>query len=270
MAVPPPHIAASPRTAEAALAASPAPHPRGSEAPTRLADLRAELLRGRGGTRHGPRPLPTLRPRGLYAGGLKRVLDVAAVLLVCPMALVLTLTLLAWVRLDPRSGRAPALYGQVRVGRGGRRFTCWKIRTMVPDAEAALADHIARDPWAAAEWTRRQKLARDPRVIPAGRFLRAASLDELPQLWNVLVGDMSLVGPRPFTPDQRRLYPLPDIYETMRPGLTGRWQTGPRGDDADFAGRAGEDARYRRELSFLADLKILARTCGVVLQGRGQ
>ena len=84
------------------------------------------------------------------------------------------------------------------------------------------------------------------------------------------IPDHVLLHDGPFTPEQRRLYPLPDIYETMRPGLTGRWQTGPRGEGADFAGRAGEDARYRRELSFLADLKILARTCGVVLQGRGQ
>ncbi len=275
MRVPKPKIIAPTGAAEASLVYSPTPGSAEAGMGGRLAELRSELLRARAlrsgvSSRQVPRPLPVLRPRGIYGSGLKRGLDLAVVLAVAPMALALAVALLVWVTLDPRSGRAPALYGQVRVGRGGRRFTCWKIRTMVPDAEAALADHLARDAWAAAEWSRRQKLASDPRVIPAGRFLRASSLDELPQLWNVLVGDMSLVGPRPFTPEQRRLYPLPDIYETLRPGLTGRWQTGPRGEGADFAGRAAEDARYRRELSLAADLRILARTCAVVLQGRGQ
>jgi lipopolysaccharide/colanic/teichoic acid biosynthesis glycosyltransferase len=210
------------------------------------------------------------RPGGAYALFGKRALDLALTLAAAPFWGPLTLLLLLAVRLDPRSGRASPLFGQVRIGRGGRRFTCWKIRTMAPDAEAALARHLAASPEASTEWRRRQKLARDPRILPLGRLLRAASLDELPQLWNVLRGEMSLVGPRPFTPEQRRLYPTPETYQAMTPGLTGRWQVGPRGSGGDFAGRAVEDARYLARFGLGADLAILARTVGVVLGARGE
>jgi lipopolysaccharide/colanic/teichoic acid biosynthesis glycosyltransferase len=216
------------------------------------------------------RPAAVPRPAGLYAAFGKRALDLALTLATLPLWGPLTLLLAALVRLDPRSGGAPAFFGQVRVGRGGRRFVCWKIRTMAPDAEAALARHLAADPEAAREWRHRQKLRHDPRILPLGRVLRAASLDELPQLWNVLRGEMSLVGPRPFTPDQRPLYPTPERYEALRPGLTGLWQVGPRGVGADFAGRATEDARYLERFGFLADLAILARTVGVVLKAGGE
>ena len=209
-------------------------------------------------------------PRGFYATYAKRWLDLALVLLAAPIALPLVAMLAAWVRLDPRSGRAPAFYGQVRVGRGGRRFTCWKIRTMAPDAEAELDRLLAEDPAAAAEWERRQKLDRDPRVIPAGRLLRRSSLDELPQLLNILVGDMSLVGPRPYTPPQRRMHALPELYESLRPGLTGFWQIGPRGEGSDFALRAVEDARYWRELSLGVDLQVILRTAAIVAKGAGR
>lgn len=210
------------------------------------------------------------RPSGLYAAFGKRALDLALTLGAAPLWAPLVLVLMALVRLDPRSGRAPALYGQARVGRGGRRFTCWKIRTMTPDADAALARHLAADPAAAREWRTRQKLRRDPRILPMGRLLRAASLDELPQLWNVLRGEMSLVGPRPFTPEQRPLYPTPENYEALAPGLTGLWQIGPRGAGADFAGRAVEDARYLADFGLALDLAVLARTVGVVLRARGE
>jgi lipopolysaccharide/colanic/teichoic acid biosynthesis glycosyltransferase len=143
----------------------------------------------------------------------------------------------------------------------------WKIRTMVPDAEARLAGHLAKDPAAAAEWAVRQKLEDDPRIIPGGRFLRAASLDELPQLWNVLIGDMSLVGPRPFLPEQQHLYPG-SAYYSLRPGLTGFWQVGDR-NDATFAARAVDDARYAREMSLGTDLATIARTVAVVARGTG-
>ncbi|WP_339949442.1 sugar transferase [uncultured Albimonas sp.] len=216
------------------------------------------------------RPPVFAPPRGFYAVYAKRWLDLALVLLAAPIAAPLVALLAAWVRLDPRSGRAPAFYGQPRVGRGGRRFTCWKIRTMAPDAEAELDRLLASDPASAAEWERRQKLERDPRVIPAGRLLRRSSLDELPQLWNILAGDMSLVGPRPFTPSQRRMHALPELYESLRPGLTGYWQIGPRGEGGDFALRAVEDARYWRELSLAVDLKVILRTAAIVLKGDGR
>ena len=228
-------------------------------------------LRDGARTQAPPRARPPVfaPPRGLYASYAKRWLDLALVLLAAPIAAPLVAILAAWVRLDPRSGRAPAFYGQVRVGRGGRRFTCWKIRTMAPDAEAELDRLLASDPAAAAEWERRQKLDRDPRVTPAGRLLRRSSLDELPQLWNIFMGDMSLVGPRPYTPSQRRLHALPELYESLRPGLTGFWQVGPRGEGGDFALRAVEDARYWRELSLSADLRVILRTVAIVLKGDG-
>ncbi len=216
------------------------------------------------------RPASPRRPSGLYAAFGKRALDLGLTLCAAPLWAPLTLLLAALVRLDPRSGRAPALYRQVRIGRGGRRFICWKIRTMAPDADAALARHLEADPAAAEEWRARQKLRRDPRILRTGRLLRAASLDELPQLWNVILGEMSLVGPRPFTPDQRSLYPTPEIYETLRPGLTGLWQVGPRGAGGDFASRGLEDARYLERFGLAADVAILARTLGVVLKARGE
>ena len=243
-------------------------------APETLAD--AERRRARPALRlvapvGRPAPSPAApRAAGLYARLGKRLLDLGLVLAAAPFWAPLTLALLLAVRLDPRSGPASPLYGQLRVGRGGRRFVCWKIRTMVPDADAALARHLAASREAAAEWRRRQKLAGDPRVLPLGRLLRAASLDELPQLWNVLAGDMSLVGPRPFTPAQRPLYPTPEIYEALRPGLTGPWQVGARGAGADLAGLAEGDARYLRRLGLAEDLRLLARTLGVVLSARGE
>ncbi|SFH91224.1 sugar transferase [Albimonas pacifica] len=230
----------------------------------------AALRDGETRARAAQRPPVFAPPRGLYATYAKRWLDLALVLAAAPIALPLVALLAAWVRLDPRSGRAPAFYGQVRVGRGGRRFTCWKIRTMAPDAEAELDRLLADDPAAAAEWERRQKLDRDPRVIPAGRLLRRSSLDELPQLWNVFTGDMSLVGPRPYTPPQRRMHAMPELYESLRPGLTGFWQIGPRGEGGDFALRAVEDARYWRELSLAADLRVILRTAAIVLRGDGR
>lgn len=200
---------------------------------------------------------------GIYARRGKRALDLALTLLAAPFVLPLVALLAALVALDG----GPAFYGQARLGRGGRVFTCWKLRSMAVDAEARLATLLAEDPAAAAEWARCQKLRRDPRVTPIGRFLRAASLDELPQLWNVVTGEMSLVGPRPMTPEQAPLYPGRAYFE-MRPGITGPWQVSERHKGA-FAGRATHDAAYLRELSLATDLRLLARTVTVVLRGQG-
>lgn len=199
----------------------------------------------------------------MYARGGKRALDLFLCLVAAPVAgpLVLGCALLA------RRDGGPAFYGQERVGRGGRLFTCWKIRTMVTDADERLDAYLDGHPAARIEWEERQKLRDDPRVTPFGRFLRATSLDELPQLWNILTGDMSFVGPRPFTPDQTRLYHGRSYY-ALRPGLTGFWQVGAR-NDVSFAARAIEDARYARELSLGADLVTLLRTVRVVLRGTG-
>jgi lipopolysaccharide/colanic/teichoic acid biosynthesis glycosyltransferase len=202
-------------------------------------------------------------PQGAYRRALKRVLDVALVLASAPVVLPLVLALAVVVRLDGGG----AFYTQPRVGRGGRVFRIWKLRTMVPDAEARLRAMLATDPAAKEEWDSTQKLRNDPRITAAGSFLRRSSLDELPQLWNVLVGDMSLVGPRPMMPDQQALYPG-EAYYLLRPGITGLWQTEGR-NDTTFAARAGYDARYEARVTLVADLRILWRTVSVVLRGTG-
>ena len=126
---------------------------------------------------------------------------------------------------------------------------------MVIDADQRLAAHLAADPALRAEWDETQKLKNDPRITAVGRLLRKTSLDELPQLWNVLKGDMSLVGPRPMMPEQRALYPG-RAYYSMRPGLTGPWQVSDR-NETSFAGRAEFDAAYARRMSLRTDLVIL-------------
>lgn len=205
-----------------------------------------------------------LRRKGLYRNGVKRALDVTLVLLAAPVALPLILGFaLALLLLE---GASP-FYRQDRVGRDGKIYKMWKLRSMVPDAEARLAVHLAADPAARAEWHSTQKLKADPRVTPLGRLLRKSSMDELPQLWNVLRGDMSLVGPRPMMDGQQDLYPG-IAYYTMRPGITGFWQVSKR-NDSTFAERADFDDRYDREVSLATDLRLLAATVGVVLRATG-
>jgi lipopolysaccharide/colanic/teichoic acid biosynthesis glycosyltransferase len=201
--------------------------------------------------------------KGPYARFVKRAIDIVLVTLAVPVVLpVVAVAALAVAR----DGASP-FYQQARLGRDGRVFRMWKLRSMVPDAEALLEGHLARDPAARAEWDTTQKLRNDPRITPVGRFLRRSSLDELPQLWNVLVGDMSLVGPRPMMPAQRPLYPG-RAYDRMRPGITGFWQTAGR-HRTTFAARAEFDAEYERALSLRTDVLLLARTVGVVARGTG-
>ncbi|KGJ20313.1 sugar transferase [Paracoccus sanguinis] len=209
---------------------------------------------------HGPRSKALDEP---YARIAKRPLDVTSVLLSAPIVVPLVLILVVCIML--RGGRP--FYTQMRVGRSGRPFRMWKLRTMVADADARLAAHLARDPDARAEWESTQKLKRDPRITPFGRFLRKSSLDELPQLWNVLIGDMSIVGPRPMMLNQAVLYPGSDYYD-MRPGVTGLWQISDR-NDSSFAQRATFDAEYARNLSLASDLAILKRTVSAVLRCTG-
>ncbi len=204
----------------------------------------------------------------LYAAAGKRLLDLAAVVLMAPVAILLIAGAALAILL---TGGRP-FFAHVRVGRHGRMFRCWKLRTMVPDAEAALARVLSSDPACALEWARRQKLADDPRITRIGRILRRTSLDELPQLWNVALGHMSLVGPRPFTPEQARLYGSglrSEAYYDLRPGITGLWQVARRGHGS-FAERAAYDRHYADRLTLAGDLSILARTFGVVLRATGQ
>ena len=212
-----------------------------------------------------PPAAPERASRGAtYRAAVKRAVDVLLVLLAAPVVVPVVALLAGLVMLD---GAAP-FYAQDRIGRNGRRFRLWKLRSMVPDADAALAAHLAADPAARAEWDHHQKLARDPRITRAGRVIRATSLDELPQLWNVLVGEMSLVGPRPMMVDQRALYPG-HAYYRLRPGLTGAWQVSDR-HASGFADRARFDGDYDRRLSPMDDARLLARTVGVVLRATGR
>ena len=205
-----------------------------------------------------------LAPHPFYRRWGKRSLDLVLVLLAAPFLLPVVALLVLLIRLLD----GPAFFGQDRLGQRGRVFRCWKLRTMVPDAEQVLEQHLAENPQARAEWDTYQKLSQDPRITPVGRLLRKTSLDELPQLWNVLRGDMSLVGPRPMLPQQLPLYPGRSYLE-LRPGLTGPWQVSARHTSA-FAERAHYDDQYAAELSLRADLRIIAATFQVVLQGRGQ
>lgn len=201
--------------------------------------------------------------RGPYVAGLKRVLDLAVVLVALPFLAPFFLLVGALIAMD---GHNP-FFRQERVGMNGRRFYMWKFRTMVPDAEALLRRYLAANPDARSEWECKQKLNNDPRITRIGRVLRRTSLDELPQLINVLSGDMSLVGPRPMMPSQQALYPG-HAYYRLRPGLTGLWQVSER-HTSTFAERAIYDDSYEGKLSFVTDANILARTVGVVLRATG-
>ncbi|MCC7321176.1 MAG: sugar transferase [Rubellimicrobium sp.] len=201
--------------------------------------------------------------QGPYARVFKRLFDLtlAGIAAVPVLAVVLPLALV--IALD---GGSP-FYVQERVGRGGRIFRMWKLRTMVHDADARLERHLAQDPAARAEWDAYQKLKRDPRITRLGELLRRTSLDELPQLWNVLRGEMSIVGPRPFMPSQAAIYPGTEYYALV-PGLTGPWQVSIR-NEASFAERATFDREYFRTLSLRTDLRLILRTVGVLLHPTG-
>ncbi len=198
-----------------------------------------------------------------YRNGLKRMLDIGAVLLAAPVIVPVVAVVALAVAVE---GGTP-FYFQPRVGRGGRTFRMWKFRSMVADADSKLEGFLAANPAARAEWDSTQKLKNDPRITRVGRFIRRSSIDELPQLWNVLKGDMSLVGPRPMMLSQRVLYPGSGYYR-LRPGITGYWQTAGR-NRTTFEARAEYDDTYFAELSLGCDLKLLARTVTTVLSCTG-
>lgn len=197
---------------------------------------------------------------------VKRALDLAAVslggLAISPVLLVLA----AAVYLD---SPGPVFFGHTRIGKGGRPFKAWKFRTMVPGAEAILESYLAQHPELRAEWAATQKLQNDPRVTRVGAWLRKFSLDELPQLWNVLKGEMSLVGPRPIVTSEIGKYADAfELYKMVRPGLTGYWQVSGR-NDTDYAYRVELDSFYVRNWSVWLDIVILIKTPKAVLKGEG-
>lgn len=195
----------------------------------------------------------------------KRLFDIVATL---ALLAILAPFLLVVALLARRDGGA-ALFGHRRIGAHGVPFTCLKFRTMAPNAQDVLAKLLATDPEARAEWERSFKLKHDPRVTPVGRFLRESSLDELPQLFNVLAGDMSLVGPRPIVTEEIARYGEAfHDYARCRPGITGLWQVSGR-NDVDYRQRVQLDRSYARQWSFLQDLMLLLRTPLAVLRRRG-
>lgn len=165
--------------------------------------------------------------------------------------------------------RGPILFGHERIGHNGKRFRCLKFRSMVVNSQQALARHLELFPQARAEWEATQKLRNDPRITPLGRFLRVTSLDELPQLINVIRGDMSLVGPRPIVDDEVVRYADEiEAYAATRPGITGLWQVSGR-SDVDYDQRVRLDSQYVREWTFTGDLIILIKTVKVVILRTG-
>ena len=206
---------------------------------------------------------PYEKPRGIYRRGFKRAFETLLVLLALPIMVPVMFVMALLVCSD---GGKP-FYTQIRIGRNGRQFRMWKLRTMVVDAEHRLSEYLAGDPVARLEWNATQKLKRDPRITRVGRFLRKSSLDELPQLWNVLNGSMSLVGPRPMMVEQEAFYHGFGYYN-LRPGITGFWQVSDR-NECDFRGRVKYDDAYDQQVSFVTDIRILKRTIGVVLRCTG-
>ena len=178
----------------------------------------------------------------------------------------LFLVLVALVKL---TSRGPAIYGHPRVGYDGRSFTCLKFRSMVANGDEALRRHLAENPAARREWELSRKLRHDPRVTLVGRFLRKSSLDELPQLINVLRGDMSIVGPRPIvTAELVRYGQDATQYCSTRPGITGLWQISGR-SDTGYEERVTLDVTYVRQWSLRQDLRIIMLTIPAVLLQRG-
>jgi exopolysaccharide production protein ExoY len=199
---------------------------------------------------------------------MKRAVDIAG----AAVLLVLLAPVMALIALVIRSNDGgPVLVSHTRVGQGGTSFRCLKFRSMTVNAEAVLARILREDPAAHEEWTRTRKLRRDPRVTSPGRILRATSLDEIPQLLNVLRGEMSLVGPRPVVAEEVLQHygaGAAPYYLAVRPGITGLWQVSGR-STRSYAERVALDIDYVRRMSLRRDLVILARTVAVVLTRRG-
>lgn len=208
----------------------------------------------------------TVDKTGAYVT-LKRVMDISGALIGLALLspIFAAAALAVWM-----TDKGPIFYRQKRIGRGGREIKVAKFRSMVVDSAALLERFLSQNPDARAEWNATRKLKNDPRITKVGNFLRLSSIDELPQLWNVLVGDMSLIGPRPVVKDEldtyyrsRRVY-----YYAVRPGITGLWQVSGR-NDTTYEQRVQLDCTYVRKLSLWTDVSILLRTLPAVLKSSG-
>jgi exopolysaccharide production protein ExoY len=205
---------------------------------------------------------PTASVGGLWKRGVD--IGIAVMALVFLMPLMLGVALL--VKL---TSTGPVIFGHERIGFAGQRFRCWKFRTMVTDGERLLEAHFLKQPGERAIWLAERKLLNDPRITPVGAVLRKLSVDELPQLYNILLGQMSIVGPRPVVEDELENYQnSAGHYLRTRPGLTGLWQVSGR-NDTSYRKRVLLDRLYVRRWSMLLDMWIILRTVPAVLCSRG-
>jgi len=210
---------------------------------------------------------PETAPYQVRHTPLKRIFDVAfssaVIFFGAPVFLVIAL-------LVKLTSRGPVIFAHERIGRGGARFLCYKFRTMHPDAEERLQEILKDNPKLREEWMTAYKLKNDPRVTWIGQFLRKTSLDELPQFWNVLKGDLSVVGPRPVTEEEltQEVGPHAARFLAIRPGITGPWQVSGR-SDTSYHDRICFDIHYIRHRSFLWDLYLILLTIPAMITTRG-
>jgi Undecaprenyl-phosphate galactose phosphotransferase WbaP len=198
--------------------------------------------------------------------GIKRFIDLSIVIV---GGILILPALLLFALLIKISSPGPVLYGHTRLGRNGKHFKAYKFRSMVVDAEEQLELMLESNPKIREEWEKNHKLKNDPRVTKIGRFLRRTSFDEFPQLYNILKGEMSLVGPRPVVDKEVEKYG--ENYNrifSVKPGLTGLWQVSGR-SDTDYGERVAFDTYYLQSWSVWLDLWILYKTVGVVIRGKG-
>jgi len=198
---------------------------------------------------------------------LKRIFDITFSLLALTIGFPLFSILAIAVKL---SSKGNILYTHERIGRGGKPFPCYKFRTMYSDADARLQEILEKNPEMHTEWNQFHKLKNDPRVTPLGLFLRKSSLDELPQFWNVMKGDLSVVGPRPVVKAEivKHLGVKAGKILSIRPGLTGLWQVSGR-SDTSYSNRLHLDEKYVDNLSLLLDIKLIAKTIPTMISQKG-
>ncbi|MBR7064243.1 MAG: undecaprenyl-phosphate galactose phosphotransferase WbaP [Treponema sp.] len=196
----------------------------------------------------------------------KRCLDLILIIASLPLTLPLCFVIAFLVKF---SSPGPILFGHERVGKNGKKIKCWKFRSMYKDADKQLAELLSKNKKLKEEWEKDQKLVNDPRVTSIGKFLRKTSLDELPQLWNIFLGQMSFVGPRPITKDELKKYKDKANYVlTVTPGLSGMWQTSGR-SNTGYEDRIALDLYYIHNWSIWLDIWIIIKTFYVVIQGKG-
>jgi lipopolysaccharide/colanic/teichoic acid biosynthesis glycosyltransferase len=236
-----------------------------------VAEPTSKSLAPQGAAQRSPAPRTDSFPKGDRSPGrfdarAGRAFDI----LIAVAVILFTLPLLVMIFMAVKAQDAgPAVFAHARVGRGGRTFKCLKFRSMVLNADERLAEILKTDPVAQREWARDQKLRHDPRITPVGDFLRRSSLDELPQLFNVLRGEMSIVGPRPIVANEIPRYGrrIGD-YCAVRPGITGLWQVSGR-NDVSYRRRVAMDSVYARHKSLAWDVKLLLLTVPAVLFASG-